>query len=44
MLPFAQWNLLVMSPGGYQAGDYLKVGLGQSLVMLATAIGMLALL
>ena len=44
ILPFAQWNLLVMAPGGYRASDYMKVGLGLSLVMGATAVAALSLL
>ena len=44
MLPFAQWNLLVMAPGGYRAGDYLRVGVGMSLVMALTVIVLLSLL
>ena len=44
ILPFAQWNLLVMGPGGYKSGDYLKVGLGLSLVVAVTAVGCLSLL
>lgn len=44
MLPFAQWNLLVISPGGYRAMDFIRVGLGQTLVMAATVIVVLSLL
>ncbi|MFV1959260.1 MAG: SLC13 family permease [Planctomycetota bacterium] len=42
--PFAQWNLLVMAPGGYRARDYLKVGVGQFLVFAAATLVCLALL
>ncbi len=44
ILPFAQWNLLVMAPGGYRSTDYLKVGLLLSLLMGATAVACLSLL
>ena len=44
ILPFAQWNLLVMAPGGYKAVDYLRVGIGLSLLMGATAVACLSLL
>ena len=43
VLPFAQWNLLVMTPGGYTAKDFLRVGIGQTLVMAATVIVVLSL-
>lgn len=44
MLPFAQWNLLVMVPGDYRASDYLRVGFGLSVVTAVTAIACLVLL
>jgi di/tricarboxylate transporter len=44
ILPLAQWNLMVMGPGGYQARDFLVFGTGLSLVMAATTVGMLALI
>lgn len=44
VLPFSQWNLMVMGPGGYTAGDFLRFGAGLSLVMGVTTIGMLTLL
>ena len=44
LLPFAQCNLLVMTPGGYQTRDYVRVGLGMSVVMAVTCIACLALM
>lgn len=44
LLPFAQCNLLVMGPGGYSTKDYVRVGIGLSIVMAATTIGMLVFL
>lgn len=43
-LPFAQCNLLVMSPGGYRALDYLRVGLGMLLVVAVTVVSCLVFL
>ena len=44
VLPFAhQCNLMVMGPGGYQTSDFVKVGIGLSIVMAITAIVLLAL-
>ena len=43
LLPVVQWNLLVMSPGGYQTRDFLRVGAGQTVVLAVTAIALLAL-
>jgi di/tricarboxylate transporter len=44
VLPFAhQCNLMIMGPGGYQTKDFVKVGIGLSIVMAATAIVFLAL-
>jgi len=43
ILPVPQWNLLVMSPGGYRARDYLRLGGPMSLVVGATAVGALLL-
>ena len=45
VLPFAhQCNLMIMGPGGYQTRDFVKVGIGLSFVMAATAIPLLVLL
>jgi di/tricarboxylate transporter len=44
ILPLAQWNLMVMGPGGYQARDFLRFGAGMSIVMAATTVAMLVLL
>jgi len=44
VLPLAQWNLMVMGPGGYQARDFLRFGAGLSLVMAATTVAMLMLI
>jgi di/tricarboxylate transporter len=44
VLPFAQWNLMVMGPGGYQARDFARFGLGLSLVMGLTVVGLLSLM
>jgi len=44
VLPLSQWNLMVMGPGGYQARDFFRFGSGLSLVMGATAVGLLSLL
>lgn len=39
ILPFAhQCNLMIMGPGGYQTKDFIKVGIGLSIVMAATAV------
>ena len=44
VLPFAhQCNLMVMGPGGYQTKDFVKVGVGLSVVMAAVAIILLSL-
>ncbi len=44
VLPFAhQCNLMIMGPGGYKTKDFVKVGIGLSIVMAATAIILLAL-
>jgi di/tricarboxylate transporter len=44
ILPFAhQCNLMIMGPGGYQTKDFVKVGIGLSIVMAATAIFLLSL-
>ena len=44
VLPISQWNLMVMGPGGYQARDFARFGLGLSLVMGITVVGLLSLL
>ena len=44
LLPFAQCNLLVMTPGGYSTRDYVRVGAGMSVVMAVTTIVTLAVL
>ncbi len=38
IVPYSQCNLLVMAPGGYRAGDFIKVGLAASVVMAVTTI------
>lgn len=44
LVPFAhQCNLMVMAPAGYKTKDFLVVGGGMSLVVIATAIAMLIL-
>ncbi len=44
VLPFAhQCNLMIMGPGGYQTKDFVKVGIGLSIVMAVTAVVLLAL-
>jgi len=44
VLPFAhQCNLMIMGPGGYQTRDFVKVGIGLSIVMAATAVILLSL-
>jgi di/tricarboxylate transporter len=44
VLPFAhQCNLMIMGPGGYHTKDFVKVGIGLSIVMAVTAVGVLAL-
>ncbi|NWH06345.1 SLC13 family permease [Desulfobacter latus] len=44
ILPFAhQCNLMIMGPGGYKTKDFVKVGVGLSLVMATTAVVLLAL-
>jgi di/tricarboxylate transporter len=44
LLPFAQCNLLVMSPGGYHTRDYVRTGIGLSIVMGVTTIATLYVL
>ncbi len=44
LLPFAQCNLLVMSPGGYGTRDYVRVGAFMTVVMAVTTITVLALM
>ena len=44
LLPFAQCNLLVMTPGGYRPRDYLRVGAITALVAGLTAVTALAVL
>lgn len=44
ILPFAhQCNLMIMGPGGYRTKDFVKVGIGLSLVMAITAVLTLSL-
>jgi len=44
VLPFAhQCNLMIMGPGGYRTKDFVKVGIGMSIVMAVTAVTLLAL-
>jgi di/tricarboxylate transporter len=44
VLPFAhQCNLMIMGPGGYQTKDFVKVGIGLSIVMAVTAVVFLSL-
>ena len=44
VLPFAhQCNLMIMGPGGYSTKDFVKVGIGLSIVMSVTAVVLLAL-
>ena len=45
ILPFAhQCNLMVMGAGGYRTKDFVRVGVGLSIVMAVTAVALLALL
>ncbi len=44
IVPFAQCNLIVMAPGGYQARDFIRTGLALSVVMAVTTIIMLSFL
>ena len=44
VLPLSQWNLMVMAPGGYQARDFFRFGLGLSLTMGVTTVALLTLL
>jgi di/tricarboxylate transporter len=44
ILPLAQWNLMVMGPGGYQTRDFVRYGTGLSLVMGATTVALLSIL
>jgi di/tricarboxylate transporter len=41
VLPMAQWNLLVMGPGGYRTRDFVRFGSAMSAVVLATAVAVL---
>jgi di/tricarboxylate transporter len=44
ILPFAhQCNLMIMGPGGYKTKDFVKVGIGLSIVMAVTAVVLLSL-
>jgi len=38
-----QTNLMVMGPGGYRFGDYLKIGIPMSLVAGAVTVGLILL-
>jgi di/tricarboxylate transporter len=44
IVPYSQCNLIVMAPGGYKAGDFLRAGIALSFVMAATTIATLAIL
>lgn len=44
LLPYAQQNLLVMTPGGYATRDFVRLGVPMSLVMLVVTVAMLCLL
>lgn len=44
LLPFAQQNLLVMTPGGYATRDFVRLGVPMSVVMLVVTVAMLCLL
>jgi di/tricarboxylate transporter len=44
LLPFAQQNLLVMTPGGYSTRDFVRLGIPMSLVMLVVTVAALCLL
>jgi len=44
LLPFAhQCNLMVMGPGAYETKDFLRAGVGMSVVVAASTIALLAL-
>ncbi len=43
-MPYHQWNLLVVGPGGYRQRDFLRVGGAVSIVVALTALIALALL
>ena len=44
VLPFAhQCNMMIMGSGGYRTKDFVKVGVGLSIVMAATAVILLSL-
>ncbi len=38
IVPYSQCNLIVMAPGGYQARDFIKVGLVMAVVMAITTM------
>ncbi|MFN0150074.1 MAG: SLC13 family permease, partial [bacterium] len=42
VLPIAQWNIMVMGPGGYRTRDFVRYGTGMSIVVAIVAIGVLA--
>ncbi len=42
MLPTHQVNALIMQPGGYKTGDYLRVGSGVMVMFIAILMAMLA--
>ncbi len=41
--PFAQWNIMVVVPGGYRTRDFLRVGTGTTLLFAIVAVALLAL-
>ncbi len=44
VMPYHQWNLLVVGPGGYRQRDFLRVGGAVSIAVALTALVALALL
>ncbi|MEM7246069.1 MAG: SLC13 family permease [Acidobacteriota bacterium] len=41
VLPYHQWNLIVMGPGDYQPNDFLRVGIPHSIVVTVAALAAL---
>jgi di/tricarboxylate transporter len=43
ILPIAQWNIMVMAPGGYRPRDFLRYGGAMTVVVALVAIGLLSI-
>lgn len=43
ILPIAQWNIMVMAPGGYRPRDFLRYGGAMTIVVAVVAIALLSI-